>query len=321
MSLLFTDGFDNQSPANSGKYNSFTGYPLYVYSGRTGNSAGWSGGFATKNLSSNKSTLVAGFALKAYVGYAGTILKFVDSSTTQIYLNINVSGQIEVKHGDGTTLGTYSTITDSAWMYVEFKSTFNNSTGSYDLKINGISEVSGTNVDTQNSANAYANKVELGFDGSVIAEFDDYYVDDANFLGNVKVYTMNPTSDSSVAWTPSADTNYQCVDDGGNYHDSDSSYVSVTAAGLKDLYGLSNLSLSSGTIKGIAHNFVGKKTDTNPANIIPKIVTNSTEYSGSAIAMTTSYVSYQTIWENNPDTSTAWTYSEVDALISGFESS
>jgi hypothetical protein len=323
MALLFTDSFDDQLPYYSNKYDSYDGSITASATGRTGNAARWNGGFATKNLASNESTLVAGFAFKYFVADTGTILKFVDNSTTQIYLYINGSSLIQVKNGDGTVLGTSTTaVNDTSWTYIEFKATINNSTGSYYLKINGTTEVSGTSADTQNSANAYATKVSLGKDsGTNSFEFDDYYIDDANFLGNVKVYSMNPTSDSSVAWTPSAGSNYQCVDDSGSGHDSDSTVVSVSSAGLKDLYGLTDLTLTSGTIKGIAHNFVGKKTDTNPASIIPKIVTNSTEYSGSTVALSTSYVSYQTIWENNPDTSTAWTYAEIDALISGFESS
>jgi hypothetical protein len=322
MAILFTDGFDDQLPYYSNKYTSYDGSITASATGRTGNAARWNGGFATKSLASNESTLVAGFAFKYHVADTGIILKYIDNSTDQIYLNVNSSSQVEVKHGDGTALGTSTTtVNDTSWTYIEFKATINNSSGSYYLKMNGVTEVSGTNADTQNSGNAYANKVSLGkSSGTNSFEFDDYYLDDANFLGNIKVYTMNPTADSSVAWTPNTGTNYQCVDDSGSGHDSDSTYVSVTAVNLKDLYGFSNLSLSSGTIKGIAHNFVGKKTDTYAANIIPKIVTNSTEYSGTTVSLTTSYVNYQTIWETNPNTTTAWTYAEIDALVSGFES-
>lgn len=323
MAILFSDGFDSNLPYYSSKYDNYDGTIGTLFSpGRTGNGARWNSGFATKNLISNESTIVAGFALRFFASAdTGVCLKFIDNATTQIYLNINSSSQIEVKHGNGTILGTStSLISDTTWTYIEFKAVINNSTGSFDLRINGVSEVSDTNIDTQNSSNSYVDKVALGKDaGSFSFEFDDYYINNSEFLSTIKVYTIVPTSDSSVAWTPSAGSNYECVDDAGQGHDSDTSYITATTTNIKDLYGLSDLALTSGVIKGIAHNFTARKTDLNPTNIEPIIEVNGSEYTSTSQSMTTSYLNYQTIWENNPDTASAWTYSDIDSLIAGIQ--
>lgn len=325
MAIIFCDGFNGAgNPYYSNKYESYDGTIPTSQAARTGNAWKWRSGFATKTLASNEGTLVVGFAYQdTYDAINKTILKLIDGSTTQIYLYVNTSRQVQVKNGDGTTLATSTStvqiLDDASYTYIELKVVIGNS-GSYTLKINGTTEATASGVDTQNSANSYANKVAIGNDDtSENAAFDDFYVDNANFLGTVKIYSILPTGDSSVAWTPSAGSNYECVDDAVQGHDGDSTYVAATTTAVKDLYTLGDLSLSSGVIKGIAHNFVGRKTDVNPTSIIPKIQTSSTEYSGTTQSMTTSYAHYQTVWETNPYSGSGWTYGAIDTLIAGME--
>lgn len=318
MAIIFSDGFDSNNPYYSGKYDTYDGTIPTTPTGRTGNAAQYRLGYATKNLSTNYSTLVIGFAYKVVnLGDTKTILKLIDGSTNQVYLATNSSNQIEVRQGNDTLLGTStSTISDTNWTYIELKVVINNS-GSFDLRINGYSESSGS-TDTQNTANSYANKVALGNDSSFNDLFDDYYIDSTEFLGTVKIYTINPSADSSVAWTPNTGSNYQCVSD-SPYQDGDTTYVSATNINIKDLYDLENLNLSSGVIKGIVHNFTGKKTDLNPTNIQPIIKTNGSEYTATSQSMTTSYLNYQAVWETNPNTGLSWTYNEIDSLIAGMQ--
>jgi hypothetical protein len=321
MAILFSDGFDYNSPDVSAKYTSFDGSSVTSITARTGSAWQWVSGFANYTLAANESTLYVGFAFQDSSSAANkTILKIIDGSTTQVELYVNTSRQVVLKNGNGTTLNTSTTtVSGSTWTYIELKVVIADS-GSYQLKMNNNSEFS-TTGDTKNSANAYATKVSLGNDSASSAGFDDYYIDDANFLGTVKIYTINPTSDSSVAFTPSAGSNYQCVDDGSTGHDGDTTYVSATASGTKDLYGFADLALTAGTIKGVSLNFVAKKTDSNPASLIPTVKMGGTEYQTTAKTLTTSYVNYQTVYETNPNTSSAWTYANVDAIIAGYEAS
>lgn len=319
MAVLFTDGFDANNPYYSNKYDDWDGTIPTTPLGRTGNTAKYRLGFAYKNLSTNYSTIVAGFAYKTdAVGEAKTILKFMDASTTQTYLYVNTSNQVQVKNGDGTTLGTStSTISDSEWTYIELKTTIGNS-GSFYLKINGITEASGTSVDTQNSANSYATKVALGNDSSFNDYFDDYYIDSTDFQGTVRIFTISPTANSSVAWTPNTGDNYECLDD-SPYQDGDTSYVSATTTSVKDLYTFASLGLTSGVIRSVSHNFTARKSDLNPTDVQPIIKTSSTEYTGTTQSMTTSYICYQKIWETNPFSGVGWTYGAIDNLIAGFQ--
>jgi hypothetical protein len=321
MAVLFMDGFDNNIAAGSGKYDSHTGSGNLNSAGRTGDAARWYNGFATKNFSSNYSTLVSGFAYKAGgSGINRKILKYIDDTTEQIYLYTNTSDQIQVMNGNGTTLGTSTTtISTSAFNYIEFKADISN-TGSFTLKINGVTEASGSGVDTQNSPNSYANKVAIGSDSAYDYEhFDDYYIDSSDFQGTVKIYTIKPAANSSVNWTPSAGNNYECVDDAGLAHDDDSSYVSATAIGVTDTYTFAALGLSTGVIRAISHNFTAKKTDLNVTQMQGIINTSSTNATGSTQSLTQSYVCYQKIWQTNPYTGLGWTYGAIDTIIAGFQ--
>jgi hypothetical protein len=49
------------------------------------------------------------------------------------------------------------------------------------------------------------------------------------------------------------------------------------------------------------------------------IKTNGTEYRGSDQTVTASYVDYSYQWSTNPNTSSAWTWTEIDALQAGVE--
>ena len=322
MAILFSDGFDNNVPQFSNKYDTYTGTSSHSSAlARTGVAALMKNGYATKNLSSNYSTLVVGFAYRLFfLTYNKTILKLIDDSTNQIYLYFNSSSdKIQVKRGDGTTLGTSTTsMSIDDWNYIELKVTISNS-GSFELRINGNTEASGS-VDTQNTANSYVNKVAIGNDETNFNDlFDDYYIDSSDFLGPLNIYTIRPTSNSSVSWTPNpAGLNYQNLDD-NLYQDGDLTYVSATSTNLKDLYGLEDISIANGEIKGIVHNFTAKKTDSNPTDIQPIIKVNGVEYSGTTQSMTTDYSNYQTIWTNNPDNSLSWTENDINSLLSGIK--
>lgn len=321
MAVLFTDGFDNNRPDESKKYDTVTIYSAYLSTGRTGNYAGMYGGFITKNLSSNHSTIVAGFALRAEssVGVASTFFKLDDNSDNQLHLRVNTSDLIEVVRGDGTILATSSGIgvSTTSWTYIEFKTTISN-TGSIILKINGITDINNNSVDTQNNSNSYINKVSIGSNTNYVYGFDDYFLDSSTFQGTVKIYTIMPNGDNSVQWTPNAGTNYNRLDE-YNYQNGDTTYVSATLTNLKDLYDMADANITSGVIRSVSHNFTAKKTDLNPTDVQPIIKTSSTEYTGTTQSMTTSYSNYQTIWETNPFSGSGWTYGAIDSLIAGFQ--
>lgn len=336
MAILFTDGFGYNSTTNlSIKWDSTSGILIFYpdISTMTGYALQMSspGGTASisKSFSSNQSTLVIGFRyIDTSTAASKTILRLYDGSTIQIYLDVNASRQLVLKNGDGTTLATsistvrYGGESGDPTSYIELKVTFGSTTGSYTLKCNNYTEATATNVDTINSANSYANKFEIlntATSGAAVI-FDDVYAESNDFLGMPRIYRISPSSDSSVAFTPSSGgSNYLMVDETGT-HDGDSTYVYANVTGIKDLYGYGDLALTSGTVKGIVLNFIAKKLETYPISLTPIVKISSTEYTKTAQALSVTYDNYQTIWDTNPATSTNWTYAEIDALIVGYSS-
>jgi len=170
----------------------------------------------------NSQVLTAGCAYKTGIDvyyYGEVILSFKDYINTQIDLIIlrdmgSGTHELLLRRGS-TTLDTLGFINPDEWVYLEVQVTISN-TGSYECRKNGAVVCSGSNVDTQDSANAYATQVNFGpnkgsYDDAYVLD-DDPGLDD--FLGPIKVRRALPTADVSAQWTRSTGVNnYANVDE------------------------------------------------------------------------------------------------------------
>jgi len=153
--------------------------------------------------------------------------------------------------------------------------------------------------------------------------FDDIYFQNQSgsvnndFLGDSRIITLKPNgAGASTQWTPSANSNYQNVDD--TTSDGDSTYNYSGTVGQIDTFAMEDIS-GSGTIKGIAINLVARKDDASARQVSPITRVGSTNYEGSAHTMAATYVMYQSIRETNPATASAWLVSEVNAAEIGYK--
>jgi len=132
------------------------------------------------------------------------------------------------------------------------------------------------------------------------------------------VPTLFPSgAGSSTQMTPSAGSNFQCVDETSPNGDTD--YVSDSVVGHKDLYAMGNLPSTSGTIKGIQVLSYDRKDDAGTRQIKNKIKSGATEADGATVTLGTSYVYVRDIFEHDPDTGAPWTPSGVNAIEAGTE--
>lgn len=144
-----------------------------------------------RDLGSNKGTLIFGAAFQPNYA-AGTstrphILQMWDVGTEQMTIRLNdTSRKFEVYRG-GTLLQTGTFVmAEDVWAYLEFKVVFaTGATGSYELRIDGVTDMSATNVQTAVSANAYGNRISInGIDYPGPEKYyDEIYVDDSTFHG------------------------------------------------------------------------------------------------------------------------------------------
>lgn len=283
-------------------------------------------GFGTlgKIFASHPVTIIVGWG-HYLTGLNARLLVLSDGSTDHLSITVDSNGTLRVRRGggSGTILGSSDAglIPLNAWFYLEVKATINGSTGSVEVRFNGITKITLTNVNTANSANLYVDRV-MWQSGKV----DDLYVcdttgpDNYDYLGDIKVETILPNAAGDASdLTPSAGSNYQNVDDSPSPND-DTDYNESANVGDRDLYHLSDLATASGSIKGVMITARMRKTDAGAreAAIIHK--SGSTETEEGSVALGTSYVNYQSsIHETNPDTGNAWTIAEVNALQAGLK--
>src|SRR5678816_2226966 len=110
----------------------------------------------------------------------------------------------------GTVLDTYTGAfpVTNTWYAFEIEVAINNTTGSWAVRKNGntVNDRATGSLDTQNSANAYANKLTVGMQAAVNShEIDDLYwrssAATGTFLGDLRAYTRAPASDASVQFS------------------------------------------------------------------------------------------------------------------------
>ena len=92
---------------------------------------------------------------------------------------------------------------------------FDQSAGSVEVKVNGTTVLNLTGIDTCYSANAYANAVRIGGVYSGMRGYwDDLWIDDSDFLGELRVKTYWPDSDEThTDFTPNTGTDHYAVVD------------------------------------------------------------------------------------------------------------
>jgi len=342
MALLFVEGFE--------RYGSSAGAPTglatkYSEVGGTTNTALIAGRIAGLGLKvhmapsgsphivpasfGNLATWIIGFGFRTGDELVSTrIFSLYDSATEQFALRQTSAGELAVYRG--TTLITGGTsgvvLATNTWYYIEVKVTLGN-TGSYEVRLNGINILSDGSEDTTATANNYAQTIRLwgafNSDPDTQFAFDDMYICDSSgsvnndFLGPRKVVTLFPNgAGDSTQLTPSSGSNYQAVDD--RPHDSDGTYVESATGGHQDLYHFENGNFL--TINGVQISAICKETDASPFDIKLVSKTGSTVSGGSNIAVgNPSYTTRSRIMEANPDTTAAWTDSDVDSAQFGVE--
>jgi hypothetical protein len=247
-----------------------------------------------------------------------------DSDTGQFALHYAMSLQkLAVYRGDGVTLlqeTAAGSVLQNVWHHLIFKVVVGNS-GSYEVRLNGATILSGSGVDTQQTANAYANQVcfcaqrfhdIVILDGTGAAPHND-------ILGDVRVNCLIASGAGGVTgWTPSAGSNFQNVDD--STPDSDTTYNSATAAATVDTYATTNPTLN-GVCRGIQVAALCRKDDAGVRTLRPvyRDAGSSTNYTGTTRNLADSYTFQEDIWPVHPGTGVAFTATQLNNAECGVE--
>jgi hypothetical protein len=214
------------------------------------------------------------------------------------------------------------------WHWVEFKVYCHNTAGTFEVKVDGNVILSATGVDTQVGATAYHDAVKFtGMNISTVKtpRFDDIVVMDGSgseyndYIGQRRVETIVPTSDTAdIDWTTSSgSTHYVLVDDLDP--DDDTNYVEDTVSANEDIWGYGNLSLVS-TIDALCLHTDVRVTDATSYTLKTTVKSGGTKYTNSGDTISsTSYAIIDRLMLDDPDTSSAWTESGINAVEMGVE--
>ena len=131
---------------------------------------------------------------------------------------------------------------------------------------------------------------------------------------------LYPDGDKSTGFTSKGGgDHYIEVDDSYDEPDDDGTYVyRAPTMGSQDCYTSENHSEGSGTINSLTIYVRAKKTDSKAANAQTVIgIDEVGDTKSDSHAVTTSYADYSDEYNQNPWTSSAWTWSEIDNLYIG----
>ncbi len=246
-------------------------------------------------------------------------------STPQCCLAIqNSAGTVTVCRGGtaGTNvLGTSAVGAfppDGQWHYIEWTVTLNATTGSFTVKVDGNTVLTGSGVNTLGSGSSTAIG-SLAFAGtSSTWQVADVYLTNGASLGEMRFPCKMPNSDSSVQWTKNTGaSNNAAVNQLPT--DGDTTYVSSSTPGQIDKYGMAALGISPSTIPCVRVFWQGRKDDVSARQVRSKLYSGVTTSNGVTQALGSSYAFYSDLYQNDPNTSAAWTITGLDACLGGIE--
>lgn len=344
MALALMEGFDSYGAAADLAVNGFTNSGTISFSTTGGR---WAGGAPSISgaLNTITKTIPAIDASTAKI-HAALWVKVADlpstdvpffrvgnsSSGTKGCLMVNAAGNLTIpRYGDSLESPVWSTtggiLSDLGWHHVEVEARWADSGGSIRVWIDGVLLINVSSVDTYSSGTpANSDTIVLVSGSSTIVHFDDVVVWDetgsdfvSTHLGEHRITTLRPDGDASVQFTPnSGSTNYTQVDE-APMHNADTDYVQSTTIGHKDLYDFASLPDTPNAIHAVGVRVRAKKTDVGAVNMHVHMKSGSTDVEGGDTSLTAGYQQYGLAYGKNPDTSAAWSTSDVNNIQGGME--
>lgn len=331
MALVFMESFDGYGGTASHmlKWASTPSLQSSAPVARTGTyyMRGFGGGRV--NISPATATLIVGFAFYWTGVNAGSVSlgEVVGGGSLQCTLVLDTDGKVRVRNGtsSGTVLGTSASvvIVSGAWNFIEWKVLVANS-GTYEVKVNGVSILSGSG-DTMNQSTAAIASMSITADANAANGIDDLYVLDSNgsylndFIGDCKVELLTPQTGNgtNTGLTTSTGSDHGALVDESPAND-DTDYNYGSTPGVKDTYNMTDPA-TTGTVYAVQASLRARKTDSATKTLAVVARENSTDSDGATQAVATSYAQYHQIWEKRPSDNAAWTVSDLTGAQFGMK--
>ncbi len=283
-------------------------------------------GYVKKNVAT-MSEFYCGFAVNIQQCTGTSDLFYVIDSATgtvQLELAVDSGGHLSFLR-NGTTIGTSTlALSFTAWHYIEIHGKISSAAGIAEVKVDGIvTFLSLSAANTQASANANFGQIALGGGSSAEYWYDDFYFLDAagtpagGYVGDSIVSYKKPNAaGSNAAWTPSAGSNYQNVDEVPP--DDDTTYNESSTAGALDSFNHDGLATSVTNIIGCMMR--ARVRNTSGAPVIHLAMKSGATLGESAdIAVPAAYADVTAPFPTDPNTAAAWTVAGLNAAEIGYK--
>lgn len=250
------------------------------------------------------------------------------SNNVILILELQTSGALRIRHAEGgTILGTSNVpvITANAWHHVEMKTTFSDTAGATEVRVNGevVAGLTLSAVDTigvgvdlpaqiaivQRADNTSSRQTYFFKDWVI---WDTTGTQNNNFLGLLNIINLYPNTDVAVNWTPSTGTSaYQMIDEidpnDADYISASDAYPPATEMGLTDL------PPDIVGVRGLITIHRSRKTDGGDGNVQTGIRVGGSTNTGANRPITTAFTYRYDVSELSPVTGTAYTPTEVNS--------
>jgi hypothetical protein len=334
MALLWIDGFEGYG-TTSNQTGLGSRYPTYndltrlsITTGRiTGyglatNHSSYTPGFTTPVLTTNP-TLIVGWATSFVTTGSYTIIQLFDNATLGISVTLYPTSPLSsvVVNLGATTISTYADFKFllSKWYYIEMKVFCHDTNGTVEVRINGVTVISLSNIDTNVGFDPYYHKVKIILHDSSI---DDYYICDGSgttlndFQGVCRIVGLLPNADTTtIEWIPSTGlTHYNLIDENpANTTD----YVSNATQDQIDLYTYPAL-VDADAILGLQIDTQVKIAVGSSVIIESPIISNGiTELGPDSTVISTNFIDVRRISTTDPNTGLSWVTSNLSAAQIG----
>lgn len=211
----------------------------------------------------------------------------------------------------GTTLvgsSPSNVIVNGSWFWWEAKAVAGTGNATIEVRINGVMVVLITGLTFGQLIGGTLGGLTAA--GKQNARYDDFVINDTDFLGDRRVVTLYPNADTVEAdWTPSSGTGFSCIDE-SNPNDAD--FVTANNAGDISEFKKQSIPFDINTVAAVCpvarafKDSAGASTFRIGINSVGNVI-NSIDFNPN-----TTVAYFRRIFEQNPNGNVPWTKSAVD---------